>query len=310
MFKNLDPSALGVAGHQSEIIELTLTHGFTGLDVNMVEFATRVRLKGMSYAKRLLTSAKIRIGTFALPIEWDTDDETFQRELKTLQEYAACAAELGCTRATTVVAPAGDRRPYHENFEFHRHRFHDICSVLNYAGVRLAVGFQAAEYQRRNQAFQFIHDLDALTLLLNMVAAPNLGLLLDIWDVVACGGSIETVQKLQASQIVAVQVADMPADVALVDLDDKCRLLPGGENSRIDVAGFLAVLKNMGYDGPVTLKPSRTVFQSRRREVIMKQATESFDKIWRAAGLQATGQAAPVAANASAANAAGKTTAA
>ena len=87
-------------------------------------------------------------------------------------------------------------RPYHENFEFHRHRFHEICAALKPAGVRLAVGFQAAEYLRRNQAFQFIHDLDALTLLLNMVAAPNLGLLLDIWEVVACGGSVETVRKL------------------------------------------------------------------------------------------------------------------
>ena len=27
----------------------------------------------------------------------------------------------------------------------------------------MAVGFRAAEYHRRNQAFQFIHDLDALT---------------------------------------------------------------------------------------------------------------------------------------------------
>ena len=157
-----------------------------------------------------------------------------------------------------MLAPAGDTRPYHENFEFHRHRFHDICAALKPAGVRLAVGFQAAEYLRRNQAFQFIHDLDALTLLLNMVAAPNLGLLLDIWDVVACGGSLESVRKLPREQIVAVQVAEMPANVPLAELDEKSRLLPGGENGRIDVAGFLAVLREMGYDGPVTVKPSRT----------------------------------------------------
>jgi sugar phosphate isomerase/epimerase len=281
MFKNLNPWALGVSGHQSEIIELALTFGFAGMDLNIAEFATRVRLKGMPYAQRLIRSAKIRIGTFPLPVDWEADDETFGKDLKKLGEYAGYAAELGCTRATALLAPAGDVRPYHENFEFHRHRFHDICAALKPAGVRLAIGFQAAEYLRRNKTFQFIHDLDALTLLLNMVAAPNLGLLVDIWDIVACGGSAETVRKLPREQIVAVQVADMPAGVPLPELDEKSRLLPGGENGRIDVAGFLALLREAGYDGPVTVKPSRGIFQSRRRDVIIKQTGEALERVLR-----------------------------
>jgi sugar phosphate isomerase/epimerase len=285
MFKNLNPSALGISGHQSEIIELTLTYGFTGLDVNMAEFAARMRLKGMAYARRLIDSAKIRVGTFTLPMEWDGDDETFQKDLKKLAEYASCAAELGCTCATAVLAPAGDKQPYHENFEFHRHRFHDICAVLQPAGVRLAVGFLAAEYHRRNQVFQFIHDLDALTLLLNMVAAPNLGLLLDAWELTACGASLEAVRKMPVNQIVAVQLAEMPANVAPADLDEKSRLLPVVEGARIDLVGFLSILREKGYDGPVTVKPSRAAFQTRRRETIVKQTAESLDKVWRAAGL-------------------------
>jgi sugar phosphate isomerase/epimerase len=283
MFKNLNPSALGVSGHQSELIELALTYGFAGIDLNMQEFAARARLKGMAYAKRLIQSANIRIGSFALPLEWDTDDESFGKELEKLPELAECAAELGCTRCTALLAPAGDARPYHENFEFHRRRFQEICAALKPFGVRLAVGFQAAESLRQNRAFQFIHDLDALTLLLNMVAAPNLGLLLNIWDVVACGGSLESVHKLPVQQIVSVQVADMPADVPLAELDDKSRLLPGSENGRIDITGFIALLREMGYDGPVTAKPSRSVFQSRRRDVIIKQTSDALDKVWKAA---------------------------
>ena len=285
MFKNLNPGSLGISGHQSEIIELALTYGFAGMDLNIVEFATRVRLKGMAYARRLIDSARLRIGTFPLPFDWDLDDESFQKNLKKLSEYAACAAELGCSRCTTLLAPAGDSRPYHENFEFHRHRLSEICAALRPAGVRLAVGFQAAEYLRRNRAFQFIHELDSLSLLLNMVAASNAGLLLDIWDVVACGGSVDSVRKIAAGQIVAVQVADMPADVALSDLDDKSRLLPGAENGRIDAAALLVVLKELGYSGPITAKPSRGVFSSRRRDLVVKQTSEALDKAWRAAGL-------------------------
>jgi sugar phosphate isomerase/epimerase len=285
MFKNLNVSALGVSGHQSEIIELALTYGFAGVDLNMAEFATRVRLKGIAYARRLIDSARIRVGTFALPVEWDVDDEVFHRDLKKLPEYVDCAAALGCTRATAVLSPASEKRPYHENFEFHRHRFHDICAQLKPAGIRLALGFQAAEYRRRNQAFQFIHDLDALMLLVNMVASPHLGLLLDTWEVVASGGSAETIRKLPVNQIVAVQVAEMPVDVAPAALDEKSRLLPGAENGRGDVVACLTALREMGYDGPVTVKPSRTAFQSRRREIIVKQTADSLERVLGAAGL-------------------------
>jgi sugar phosphate isomerase/epimerase len=279
MFKNLNPLAIGVSGHQSEIIELALTYGFAGIDLNMAEFASRARLKGMPYAKRLIESAKIRIGTFALPLDLDTDDDVFQKDLSKLPELAECAKELGCTCCTTTLAPAGDARPYHENFEFHRRRLHDICGVLKPAGVRLAVGCLAVESLRQNQAFQFVHELDALMLLLNMVAEPNAGLLLDIWEVVAGGGSIESVRKLPREQIVAVQVADMPANVPLPELDEKTsRLLPGGENGRVDVAGFLAVLREKGYDGPVTVKASRNAFQSRRRDVVIKQTSEALGR--------------------------------
>ena len=71
----------------------------------------------------------------------------------------------------------------------------------------------------------------------------------------------------------------------LGDIDDKSRLLPGTEGGRIDVPTFLVYLKSAGYDGPVTPKPSRGVFQSRRRDLIVKQTGEALDKVWRAAGL-------------------------
>ena len=39
MFKNLDFEALGVSGHQSELIELTLSYGFKGFDLDLAAFA-------------------------------------------------------------------------------------------------------------------------------------------------------------------------------------------------------------------------------------------------------------------------------
>ncbi len=290
MFKNLNASLLGVTGHQSEIIELALTFGFRGMDLEITDFATRANLKGMPYARRLIDSAKIRIGTFELPLAWDIDSDLFEKELKKLPEYAEAAVEIECLRCTATLSPAGDNRPYHENFEFHKRRFSEMCKALEPSGIRLGIGFQAAEYLRRNQAFQFIHDFDALTLLMNMIDAPNTGLLLDVWDFVAGGGSIEAISNLPVEQIVAVQLADMPAGVALPDLDENSRLLPGAENGQIDCVAVLRTLAEMGYDGPVTVKPSRGVFRSRRRDDVVKRTGAALDRIWRAAGLTHDGK--------------------
>ena len=285
MFKNLSPSALGITGHQSELIELALTFGFGGMDLNVTDFTTRARLKGLDYARRLIDSAKMRMGTFQLPLDWDADEEAYQKDLAKLPEFAQAAVAVGCTRCIATLAPAGDKRPYHENFEFHRRRFQEICKALEPTGTQFGVGFLALESLRKDQAFQFIHDLDALMLLLNMVAAPNIGLLVDIWEIFASGGTLESVRKIPASQIVAVQVAEMPTGVAITELDDKSRLLPVVENGRIDIPTLLMILKQAGYDGPITCKPSRTVFQTRRRDLVVKQTGDTLDRVWRAAGL-------------------------
>jgi len=285
MFKNLNRSPLGVNGHQSEIIELALTYGFRGFDLDILDFANRVKRRGLDYACRLIRSAKIRAGTFTLPMDWDTEDDVFNADLAKLPEYAQAAAAVGCTRCVATIPSAGDKRPYHENFEFHRRRFAEICAALAPAGVTFGVGFRAASNLRKSQAFQFIHDLDATMLLLNMAEADNIGLLLDVWDLTVSGGSIDNVGSLPVEQIVAVRVADLPEDVPAADATEESRVLPGGENGSIDVAAYVKLLHERGYDGPVTPVPHRGIFGKARRDAVVKKAGEAMDAVWRGAGL-------------------------
>ncbi len=285
MFRNLSPAALGISGHQCEIIELALTFGFSAMDLDLPDFAVRAKLRGMPYARRLIDSGKIGLGFFQLPLNWESDDEVFKKDLEKLAEYVPAASELGCDRCLATLAPAGDVRPYHENFEFHRYRFTEICKTLEPAGIRLGLGFQAAEYLRKDKAFQFIHDFESLTLLTNMVEADNIGILLDTWDLVAGGGSIDAIANLSADQIVAVQVAEMPADVPLVDLDENSRLLPCSEDSQIDTIAALKSLSEIGYDGPVSVKPSRSQLKGKRRDLTVRLVGNALKQAWQGAGL-------------------------
>jgi len=290
MFKNLSPSALGITGHQSEIIELALTYGFEGMDMDIADFANRAKLRGMDYARRLIDSARIRVGAFRLPTDWEADDETFKKSLANLPEYAKAARAVGCSRCVATVAAASEQRPYHENFEFHRERFAQICEALQEGEIRLGLGFQAAEYVRKDKPLQFIHDFEGISQLVGMIGVSNVGLLVDLWDLFVSGGSVETLQGLSTEQIVAVQIAEIPADVPAEELGPDSRLLPNDPSGRIGVLAAMQVLKEKGYEGPVSVKPSRAVFQSRKRDVIVRRTGESIDAIWQAIGFAASGK--------------------
>jgi len=284
MFRNFDPSALGIWGHESEVIELALTYGFEGMEFDIVDFAGRVKGHDLDYALRLIRSANIRLGAFPLPIEWDVDDAEFKQSLEQLEQYAQLAAAAGCTRCTAVVQPAGDKRPYHENFDFHRFRFSSICQVLDPHGIRLGVGFRAAPDLRQSQAFQFIHDFEALTLLLKVVDSENIGYVVDTWNWHVSGASLDELSKLPVEKVVAVTVADLPAGESSEQISEQMRILPS-EDGQVDNVALIKTLAEMNYDGPVTPKPNRKALGTARREALVKQASESLKWLWESAGL-------------------------
>ena len=47
MFRNLSTEGLGVSGRQSEIIELALSFGFKGIDLDLVDFQQQVQVNGL-----------------------------------------------------------------------------------------------------------------------------------------------------------------------------------------------------------------------------------------------------------------------
>jgi len=289
MYKNLNTSVLGIVGNQSEVIEQALTYGFQAMDLDIVDFANRAKLRGMDYARRLITSSKIRISTFTLPFGLESDSDQFREHRVELSDWAAAAAQVGCSRCLTVVEPAGDRMPYHENFSFHRDRLAEICDVLRPHGIRLGVGFRAAAELRRQKAFQFLHELDALAMLVKMVNAPNAGVVLDAWDLFVSGGTLDSLRAIPAELVVAVQLADAPPEVPLEELTERSRLLPAVA-ARFDLAGVLVALAEMGYDGPVSVKPHRSALPSSRTDPMTKALGQSLDAVWKAAGLTPQGK--------------------
>jgi sugar phosphate isomerase/epimerase len=287
MFKNLDAKALGLSATQSETVELALSFGFRSIDIDIVEFANEVKAYGLPKARRLLDSAKLRIGTFALPIDWQRE-AGFEAELSKLAELAGLAASIGAGRAVTIVAPASDERPYHENFEFYGRRLTELGGALAPHGIKLAVGFDPSPEAREGKSFEFVRDFDALVVLLSTVRADNVGLWLDVWRLWASGASVEEQRgKLVRGQVVAVSLSDAEGNQPDPRHPDSRRL--PGETGVIDCVALLTRLAQLGYDGPVTPVPGSNL-SGLRRDQIVRLAGEKLDAIWKAAGLSPAGK--------------------
>jgi sugar phosphate isomerase/epimerase len=292
MFKNLNPAGLGVSGRESEVIELALSHGFKGLDLDLVAFAEQVKSQGMARASRLISSARLKLGSFPLPVRWQHDGPEYQADLERLDELGAVAREIGCLRAITTIEPGGER-VYHENFEFHRRRLGELGGVLGRHGIRLGVRFVAPHACREDGAYQFMQKADEVLLLLGTIGAPNVGLALDTWHWHLGGGTVEQLRSLAADKIVAVSLGDAEPGLAAADAELSDLRLPG-DGGVIDNAGILAALAELRYDGPVTPAADKSRFDGQSRDQIVKSAAAAFDQVWKAAGLNQQGRRAVV----------------
>jgi len=294
MFKNLDPASVGVHGSQSEIIEATLSNGFKGLELDVAEFAESVKLHGLPKARRYFDSARLKIGSYRLPVRWTDEEAAYRADLEKLRAALELAKQIDCPRAIATIDPASDIRPYHENFEVHRRRIDEIAGILARYNARLGLEFLAPVVLRKNRSFQFLQTADAVLMLLKTISAPNVGLALDVWHWHLGGGTFEQLTALGAGKIVTLSLADADPDATAETATDSQRRLPG-ETGVIEIVPLLTWLAGNKYDGPVTPRPSRSEFAGQGRDKIVKQLGTSLDGLWKAAGLNPAGKLSPMA---------------
>lgn len=285
LYRNLNPRALGFSGTvQSEMIELALTYGFRGMDVDVVDFGQQADDFGLETARRLIASAKLRVGNFHLPVRLQDEEAVFAKDLARLPRLAELAAGLGCARAYAVLPPAADKLPYAENFELHRLRIAVAADVLAAHGVKLGLEFLGPAPLRQGKAHPFVHDLARTLELVAAVGRSNVGVVVDTWHLYAAGVPSAEVYALPPSLVTTVHLADAPPDVPRNQLQDQERRLPG-ETGAADVVGVLRWLRTSGYDGPVTPEPLKGRLKGLGRQRAVKLVGEAVMNVWRAAGL-------------------------
>ena len=84
MFRNLSTIGLPLSGRPTELIELALSFGFDGMDIDIIDFQQQAEVYGVAHARRLMVSARLKSGMFQLPVHLTADDATFAEDLKAL----------------------------------------------------------------------------------------------------------------------------------------------------------------------------------------------------------------------------------
>jgi sugar phosphate isomerase/epimerase len=284
MFRNLSPGAIGIRANIAESLELAKANGFQGIDLNVGEAAKLADEHGIDHVRAVFTSAGLRAGGWGLPVNWRAEETSFRESLQDLPRYARVAKALDCTRCVQWIPPTSDERPFKENFDWHAARFRPICEVLKEHGCSLGLEFIGPKTLRAKAKHEFIYTMGGMLELCDAIGTGNVGLLLDCWHWYTSHGTLDELKALRPAQVVYVHVNDAPAGVPIDEQVDHVRCLPA-ETGVIPLAPFLRILKEIGYDGPVTPEPFSARVNAMPPAEAAKVTGDALRTAWRAAGL-------------------------
>ena len=285
MFKSLCAGPIGVSGTTEEIAALAARHGFGGMAFDAGEAAELAGRGELGSLRAVYEQHGLRVGAMGLPVQFRTDEETFEADLAKLRPQAAAAEAMGCTRCATWLMPCSDDLPFEENFELHRRRLTVCAEILGAHGLSLGLEFVGPKTLRAGKSYEFIHDMPGVLGLAEAIGTGNVGLLLDCWHWYCTEGSAEDILALEPQQVVLVHVNDAPVGVAVDQQVDNRREMPGATGV-IDVAAFLGALGRIGYDGPVMVEPFCQSVRDLPADEAVAATAASLDKIFAQAGVR------------------------
>ena len=284
MYKNLNATVLGVSGRQSELIELAMTYGFRGLDIDIVDLVKRTQRSEFEKAARYLLSAKMLVSGFETPIDLDSDDETFEKNLALLPATIEIAGKVHARAGFLRLPAATDRLPFHEYFDVLRKRVDRIAEIFAANKVMLGLYFSTALENRENRQFKFIQDVDGFLAFFNACINPSVGLVIDTFNWVVGGGTFEQLASIPGNRIAVLRLADAEVLPTVADASLKMRQL-AGTSGVIDNVRIVSVLSKGGFDGPITAFGHSSNFGGMTRDSIVAKSQDSLDHVLAGAGL-------------------------
>ena len=265
MYSSFNARAVGLADLPiNATIDIAAAAGFDAVDLMIRDIV----LSGtdLNEVQTRLTDRGLRAGAFPMTMNWRGDSAVFERDLADLPRFVEAATRLGCTRTGTWVLPETQTMPEAgENLTtfrskvaaWHVERIGAIARVLAQFDVQLGLEVIGVESFRTGRGLPFVTRMNDLEpTLTRLLSEPNVGLLVDVWHLYAAGEPLEVGLKWGVERIVWAHLADLPDGLPIdrKHILDAERGLPDSRGV-IDCQGFLRLLQQAGYHGPITVEP-------------------------------------------------------
>ncbi len=253
MTMDLTPGAVGIGGDLPEIVDLAHRHGFESVAPS-AGYLERLSDDELQRFLADLRSKKLVWGAAGLPVDFRRDESRFESDLRERSNTAAVVERAGVRRIGTWIGPRHRELTYVQNFRSHARRLRQVARVLADHDLRFGLEYVGPKTSWAAGGHTFVHTMAETQDLIAEIDVPNVGFVLDSWHWYTAHETVGDLRTLKASQIVAVDLNDAPAGIPVDEQVDSRRELPAATGV-IDVAGFLGVLLELEYDGPVRAEP-------------------------------------------------------
>jgi sugar phosphate isomerase/epimerase len=188
--------------------------------------------------RRLLDHHGLAVAEVDPVVGWESGQARGPVEDREQLAVLDAAAGLGARAVTALVSPGA---PWDEPAAVDG--LGTLCERAAALGLEVQVEFFA---------WSPLRELAVARRIVDATGAPNAGLLIDTWHLARGGGAPADVQATAVGQVLALQVADGPAQPIGDDVAAECRdhrLWPGEGAQHPEIV--LASLRSRGWQGPV-----------------------------------------------------------
>ena len=210
--------------------------GYEGIGLSGYDLAVNIERIGAKGIRKILDDA----GLSFLEIECLTDWFTDGRHRRSSDDMRKLWLDTACEIGTKHFKVVGDLRESGVSLERMADEFAVLCQQAASADVYVSLEV----FPEAN-----IRDLETGRKLMDLAAAPNGGLLIDIWHMTRPGIPYSEIEALPLHYIKHVELDDAAAEVVgTLFYDTSNYRLPPGEGS-FDVPAFLQAIERTGYCG-------------------------------------------------------------
>lgn len=254
MFSNLSLGALGLSADFPATVDLAATHGFGGVDPDFGYLGDLGSAQQIQEVAADVHGRSLRWGIGGLPVDLNASGADFAVQLAALPQTLEVHTAAGVTAVGTWIKPMDDELPYRRNWVRLVGRLALVAEILADAGLRLGLEYIGPKTFWSTGRYPFVHSLGEARELIADSGATNVGLILDTYHWYTAGENADDLRVLSAADVVSVDINDARDDLERDSQQDLDRRLPS-TTGVIDLDGFMTVLREIGYDGPVKVEP-------------------------------------------------------